>query len=144
MATQAEVQAYISMWESYRASTTPTTARYDQLRQDLYKVRNGKGTYPIYLIHSDPEVMAAAEHYFLSRAWVGNGTYPAWQLRTMTWLYNTGKELGVTPQHNPNNPTTPPSAVQRHFQSQGVTDGEADLAAAGGSAPLVASPPTYW
>lgn len=143
MATQAEVEAYISMWEAYRAAT-PSPARYDLLRQDLYNVRNGLGTYPFYLIHSDDEVMAAAEHYFLSRAWVGSGKYPAWQMRAMTWIYNTGKEWGLTPRHNPDNPVTPPSALQRQFQDRGVADGEADLAASGGSAPLVADPPRYY
>ena len=143
-ANEAVVRDYIERWKTYRKAT-PEPARYMQLKTDLYKVRNGApdAVYPMTLIHPDDEVMACVEHYFLSRAWVGNGIQPAWQMKTMTWIYNTGKEIGVTPQHNPNKPVTPPSAVQRLFQAEGVRDGEADLKASGGTAPRVAKPPMY-
>jgi hypothetical protein len=144
-ATEPIVQDYIDRWIKYR-DTTPEPARYMVLKSDLYNVRNGSpsAVYPMRLIHPDDEVMACVEHYFLSRAWVGNGIQPAWQMRSMTWIYNSGKEYGVTPRHNPSKPVTPPSAVQRKFQDKGVTDGEADLAAGGGSAPRISAPPLYY
>jgi hypothetical protein len=143
-ANELVVRDYIERWKKYREST-PDPQRYLQLKSDLYKVRNGSpdGVFPMRLIHPDDEVMACVEHYFLTRAWVGNGIQPAWQVRSMTWIYNTGKEAGVTPRHNPNKPVTPPSAVQRKFQEEGVTDGEADLKASGGVAPRISAPPTY-
>jgi hypothetical protein len=64
-------------------------------------------------------------------------------MRSMTWVYNSGKELGVTPRHNPSKPVTPPSALQQKFQDEGVADGEKDLKASGGKAPAIAPPPTY-
>ena len=140
----AVVRNLIAAWEIYRGSE-PKPTRYLTLKSDLYKARNGDpaAVYPIRLISTDNEVMAAVEHYFLCRAWVGNGIQPAWQMRAMKSIYNVGKELGVTPRHNPNNPVTPPSALQVTWQNRGIADGEADLKASGKSAPRVAMPPTY-
>jgi hypothetical protein len=143
-ATEPIVRDYIERWKKYR-ETTAEPLRYMVLKKDLYDARNGSpsAVFPMRLIHPDDEVMACVEHYFLSRAWVGNGVYPAWQMRSMTWVYNSGKELGVTPRHNPSKPVTPPSALQQKFQDEGVADGEKDLKASGGKAPAIAPPPTY-
>ena len=140
-----EVQKYITKWQKYRIKID-NPARSDKLRQDLYNVRNGidLSSYPAELTSADDEVMAAAEHYFLCRAWVGNGVQPAWQMRLMSKAYNKGKEWDVTPRHNPDNPTTPPSETQKHFQELGIQHGQDDLKVSGGEAPLVAAPPTYW
>jgi len=58
-------------------------------------------------------------------------------------IYEAGKKLGITPRHNPNNPVTPPSEMQRAFRLEGIRDGELDLARRGGTAPYVAAPPEY-
>jgi len=138
------VWALIRRWEAFRRNE-PIPARFLTLKRDLYNVRNAvPGTsYPASLTDPDDEVMAAVEHYFLCRAWVGNGVQPAWQMRAMTDIYNTGKEYGLTPRHNPNRPVTPPSQMQKDFQALGIADGEADLRVSGRKPPLVAKPPTY-
>jgi hypothetical protein len=143
-ASEPVVRDYIERWKRYRQAI-PEPKRYLQLRKDLYDARNGSPTavFPMTLIHPDEEVMACVEHYFLTRGWVGNGVQPAWQMRSMTSIYDAGKELGVTPRHNPNKPVTPPSAIQRKFQEEGIRDGEADLKASGGKAPTIAKPPLY-
>ncbi|MCX7888594.1 MAG: hypothetical protein N2422_02545 [Rhodobacteraceae bacterium] len=134
----------IRKWEAYRRNE-PIPARFMTLKRDLYNVRNGVPgvIYPPYLVNPDDEIMAAVEHYFLCRAWVGNGVQPAWQLRAMTDIYNLGKEYGLTPRHNPARPVTPPSQMQKDFQAIGIADGEMDLKVSGRTAPLVAKPPTY-
>lgn len=138
------VRSLVAKWEAYR-SGIPKPARYLKLKGDLYKVRNGdpSAVYPITLINTDDEVMAAVEHYYLCRGWVGNGVQPAWQMRAMKGIYNVGKELGVTPRHNPNKPVTPPSPLQVVWQNRGITDGEADLIDSGMTGPTVAMPPVY-
>lgn len=138
------VRSLVAAWEAYRASEAKP-GRYLILKSDLYKVRNGdpSAVFPLKLISPDNEVMAAVEHYFLCRAWVGNGIQPAWQMRAMKGIYNTGKELGVTPRHNPKIPVTPPSALQVVWQNRGIADGEADLKASGKAAPRIGMPPTY-
>jgi hypothetical protein len=138
------VRRLVAAWDNYRGGQA-APGRYLTLKRDLYNVRNGDpfASYPMTLIDPDDEVMAAVEHYFLCRAWVGNGVQPAWQMRAMKTVYNVGKELGVTPRHNPDKPVTPPSALQVAWQNRGIADGEADLKASGGSAPLVAAPPMY-
>src|SRR5262249_31094714 len=137
-------------WIAYRASVTPVTGQFDKLRQDLYQVRNaGRGTnpaigaWPTYLIDPDDGMMASIEHYFLCRAWVGNGVYNASQMRAQTQLYDWGKQHGLTPRHNPNKPTTPLTELQLYAQEHGIQDGEADLAASGQPAPGWKKPPTY-
>lgn len=100
--------------------------------------------WPHRLVDQDDEVMAAVEHYFLCRFWVGSGKYPAWEVRVLKNLYDAGKLLGVTPRHNPGRPVTPPSDLQKKFQNEGITDGERDLAESGNSAHWIALPPKYY
>ena len=114
--TTAEFGRFFALraaWVVYRASVTPVWAQYDQLRQDLYQVRNAGWNgnppitfWPASLIDADDGMMAAIEHYFLCRAWVGNGVFNATQMRAQNTLYDDGKRLHLTPQHNPNKPTT--------------------------------------
>jgi hypothetical protein len=140
----------IAKWKAYRAGL-PEPERYDQLRKDLYQVRNAGwngcpplSTWPPHLLDPDDAMMAAVEHYFLCRAWVGSGTFPAWQVQAMNVVYDLGKMAGLTPRHNPNKPTSPITALQMAAKVAGVRDGQADLAKSGKSAPLVAMPPKYY
>ena len=150
MSKEARVRALIAAWEAYRAPLTGS-ALFCQLKGDLYMVRNPGyqglpplSSWPAPLLDADPEVVAAVEHYFLCRCWVGTGYQPAWQLRAESWVYDKGKQLHATPRSNPNNAPTPPSELQRKFQEEGIRDGEADLKAAGKKAPWIAKPPTYF
>jgi len=100
-------------WTVYRGSIAEPE-RYSQIASDLYQVRNpGVGVnppisfWPAHLIDPDDEIMAAVEHYFLCRDWVGNGKFPVWQVEAMRITYDLGKLLGVTPRHNKHKPTTP-------------------------------------
>ena len=147
----ARFRALRASWIAYRADVQPVTAQFNQLRKDLYEARNagvGKNrpisAWPAHLIDPDDGVMAAVEHYFLCRAWVGNGTYPASEVMVMQDIYNVGKIFGVTPKHNPNKPTTPLSWLQVQAQTNGVRDGEADLKASGKPEPGIQPPPKYW
>lgn len=144
------VNDLIAKWKVYRGSIAEP-GRYCQIKTDLYQVRNAGwqgnppiSVWPAHLIDADDGMMAAVEHYFLCRCWVGNGIYPAWQLRTMNFVYDMGKLAGVTPRHNPNKPTTPLTAIQMACQEAGIRDGEADLKKSGKSAPWVAMPPKYY
>ncbi|MBE7426732.1 MAG: hypothetical protein IT503_05690 [Burkholderiaceae bacterium] len=146
----ARINGLLTAWKAYRAAL-PEPARYCQLKEDLYKVRNAGwngnpplAAWPANLVDPDDSVMAAVEHYFLCRCWVGTGQYPAWQMRAMNGIYDAGKMLGASPRHNPTKPTTPITSTQMAFQEAGVRDGEADLRKSGKTAPLVAKPPTYW
>jgi hypothetical protein len=146
----ARVNDLIAKWKAFRSSIGEPE-RYCQIKGDLYKVRNAGwqsnppiSVWPVHLIDPDDGVMAAVEHYFLCRCWVGNGIYPAWQVRAMGMIYDLGKMAGVTPQHNPTKPTTPPTAVQMACKEAGIRDGEKDLAASGKEAPLVTKPPVYY
>jgi hypothetical protein len=146
MPDRVRVQQLIDRWIAYRAGI-PEPGRYCTLKRDLYNVRNPPldGPYPLTLIDVDDQNNAAVEHYFLTRCWVGTGEYPAWQVRQLVSVYNTGKSLGVTPRHNPNKPTTPPSEVQKEFQAKGIADGEKDLAASGQDPPILPrKPPMYY
>lgn len=150
MSKETRVRELIVRWTSYRA-TIPESRRYCELKNDLYQVRNPGfngspplSAWPAHLLDSDPEVMAAVEHYFLCRCWVGTGQYPAWEVRALRDIYDFGKRLGITPRHNPNNPTTPPSQLQRRFQEEGITHGQHDLQHWGRSAPTVTAPPRYY
>ena len=149
MSKEKIVWSLIKEWIKFRNGHL-TTPDYCQLKTDLYQARNpgfngspALSHWPAHLISSDTEIMAAVEHYFLARCWVGTGVQPAWQLRAMSSIYNFGKHLGITPQHNPNNPVTPPSDLQSKFQNYGIVAGEADLATSGVTAPSIAPPPTY-
>ena len=149
MAKDARVRQLIAKWSGYRGSMAEPS-RYCTLKSDLYCARNpGFGgcpalsAWPANLLDSDDEVMASVEHYFLTRCWVGTGQYPAWEVRALRDVYELGKRWGVTPRHNPSRPVTPPSAMQRRFQEEGIRDGETDLARSGGSAPAIAVPPRY-
>ena len=139
-----------SKWSAYRSSVDEPE-RYCTIREDLYKVRNPDwngnppiSAWPADLVDADDGMMAAVEHYFLCRCWVGNAIYPAWEVKTMNAIYDWGKILGVTPKHNPNKPTSPPSALQMAAKIAGVRDGESDLKKSGKSAPWITSPPKYW
>jgi len=150
MPKEATVRTLIAGWNAYRGALSGSD-RYCQLKNDLYCVRNpgfnrcpALSAWPPHLVDPDDEIMAAVEHYFLTRCWVGTGQFPAWQMRAMRDIYDAGKRLGLTPRHNPNNPVTPPSPLQRRFQNEGIRDGERDLARSGRSAPWVASPPRYY
>ena len=150
MATEARIRELIGLWAKYRTAVDGTVS-YCQLKQDLYIVRNAGyngnpplTAWPPELIDSDDEVLAATEHYFLNRCWVGTGVQPAWQMRLMTAVYDAGKKAGITPRHNKDKPVTPPSDLQKKFQREGIADGEKDLAAGGLTAPKIASPPKYW
>ena len=140
----------LAKWKTYRADIAEPE-RYCQLKADLYQVRNADwngnppiSVWPADLIDSDDGMMASVEHYFLCRCWVGTGVFPAWQMQSMNFVYNMGKIAGVSPRHNPNKPTTPPSAVQMAAQIAGIRDGEQDLKKSGKSAPIVAMPPKYY
>jgi len=140
----------IAKWKSYRAPLADSDL-YCQLRQDLYQVRNAGwdgnpplADWPPDLVDPDDSMMAAVEHYFLCRCWVGTGQFPAWQMRAMNHVYDIGKMAGITPQHNPNKPTSKLTLLQMAAKEAGVRDGEADLAKSGKSAPLIAKPPKYY
>lgn len=146
----ARVNDLIAKWKAYRIGIVEPD-RYCQLKTDLYTVRNAGwngnppiSTWPAHLIDTDDGIMAAVEHYFLCRCWVGTGVYPAWQLRVMNFVYDMGKLASVTPRHNPNKPTTPLTACQMACQEAGIRDGERDLAKTGKTAPMVAKPPQYF
>jgi hypothetical protein len=150
MSKEDRVRELIRLWIRSREDLEGST-RYCQLASDLYQVRNPGfndspplSHWPPRLVDSDSEVMAAVEHYFLTRCWVGSGQYPTWQVRAMRDVYGLGKRLGVTPRHNPDNPATPPSELQRQFQDEGIRHGQSDLTMSGGEAPLMATPPRYW
>jgi hypothetical protein len=149
-AQTARLNDLLSKWKAYRGSIVEPD-RYCQIKNDLYQVRNAGwsgnppiSTWPPTLIDPDDGMMAAVEHYFLCRCWVGTGAYPAWQMRAMNTIYDLGKIAGVTPRHNPTKPTTPPTALQMAAKEAGIRDGESDLAKSGKSAPWVAKPPKYF
>lgn len=148
--TQAAATPDARVRELIRAWVAQYGPNYGRLATYLYQVRNPgfNGSPPLshwpeHLIGETDEINAAVEHYFLCRSLVGSGAQPAWQMRLQRDIYEMGKRAGITPRHNPDNPTTPPSALQRRFQDEGIADGERDLAASGDSAPLVAPPLTY-
>lgn len=144
MSKELKIKRLISNWSSHHKWD------YCRISQDLYCVRNPsfRGcpplmAWPSHLLDPDPEVVSSVEHYFLCRCWVGTGMIPAWQMRAMRDIYVVGKKLGLTPRHNPNNPTQPPSMLRIRFQNQGIQDGEMDLLKSGKKAPLAAIPPKY-
>jgi hypothetical protein len=149
-AKTARLNELLSKWKIYR-SDIDEPERYTQLRKDLYQVRNPDwdgnpplSSWPPDLIDPDDGMMAAVEHYFLCRAWIGAGVFPTWQLQTMNFIYNMGKMAGVTPRHNPNKPTSPLTALQMAAQVAGIRDGEKDLKASGKSSPWIGQPPKYY
>ena len=136
-------------WRAYGAPLTDPQLSCT-LKGYLYSVRNAGwngnppiSVWPAHLIDPDDGIMAAVEHYFLCRCWVGTGEQPAWQMRAMNNIYDIGKILGVTPRHNPNRPPSPPTALQMAAIEAGVREGEADLARSGASGPWISRPPTY-
>lgn len=152
MATASEVSRFkelIRNWTLYRASL-PEADRYEQIRLDLKQVRNPGwqgnpplSSWPPNLIDPDGAMVAAVEHYFVCRSWVGSGKFPAWQMMSMSAIYDAGKMLGLSPRHNPKQPTTQLTSLQMWAQAEGVRDGGKDLQASGKSAPAVAMPPKY-
>ena len=148
--TFGRVNQLIAAWIAYR-SAMAEPERYCELKSDLYKVRNaGWGSnppisaWPPHLVDTDDRVMAAVEHYFLCRCWVGTGQYPAWEVKALVIAYDTGKMIGLSPRHNPNKPTTPITSLQINFQAAGIRDGEADLLKSRQSPPSMQLPPKYW
>ncbi|BBU31921.1 hypothetical protein BTHE68_56550 [Burkholderia sp. THE68] len=146
----ARMNELIAKWNSFRVDI-PAPERFDQIRRDLYQVRNAGwdgnppiGTWPPELVDPDDAMMAAVEHYYLCRAWVGSGKFPAWEMSVLNFIYDAGKVVGASPRHNPNKPTTKLSSLQLTAQKNGVRDGKVDLATSGQSAPWAASPPKYW
>ena len=145
------VRVRIMKWESYR-STEKAPGRYANLKFDLYVVRNPKkypenyAVIPADLIDDRDEINAAVEHYFLCRAWIGNGEFSAAQMSAMVGVYNLGKRIGITPRNNPDNPTTPPSDLQKYFQQRGIDDGITDAKLYGTGAPpfSIKAPPKYF
>jgi hypothetical protein len=144
------VRSLIVKWKAYR-SVIAEPERYGKLAEDLYIVRNAgfngnpsPPNYPSDLVDPDDATMASVEHYFLCRSWVGSGYMPAWELRKVSDAYDYGKQLGITPRHNPNKPVTPPSAMQKEFQEEGIRDGESDLLTSGKDKPTYTSPPKYY
>jgi hypothetical protein len=140
----------ISRWKDFRVALLEP-ARYCQIKDDLYQVRNAGwdsnppiGAWPPALVDPDDSMMAAVEHYFLARCWVGIGKFPAWQMRAMNHIYDLGKVLGATPRHNPNKPTSKLTVLQMAAKEAGVRDGESDLAKSGKRAPSIAAPPKYY
>lgn len=125
------VWARINKWNTYQ-SKIDEPKRYLQLKRDLWVVRNPEKAQHEYdllpgeLIDDRDEINASVEHYFLCRAWVGNGVYSAAQMTAMNAIYNTGKSIGITPRSNPNHPVTPASDMQKYFQRRGVDDGVSD------------------
>src|SRR5271165_3600678 len=104
-------------WKIF-CSKTPEPERYCEISGDLYQVRNAGwngnkplGAWPADLVDSDDAMMAAVEHYFLCRCWVGTAKFPAWEVRAMDVIYDLEKIGGVTPRHNPNKPTSRPTAL---------------------------------
>ena len=147
---EARARALIKAWAK-RYLDDPGHVRSEKLRKELWQVRNPGvngapelSEWPQDLIDKDDEVMAAVEHYYLCRAWVGNGVYPAWQLKAMKGIYNLGKKAGVTPRSNPDKAVTPVSDMQVSLQDEGIRMGELDLVVAGKEAPAVAMPVKYW
>jgi hypothetical protein len=139
----------IAKWRAHRAPLTDPDLSC-QIKDDLKQVRNPGwngnpplSSWPALLVDSDDGMNAAVEHYFLCRCWVGSGKYPAWQMRSMSVIYDAGKYAGVTPSHNPAKPTTPLTPLQVFAKALGVKDGEADLLASKKSAPLFGAPPKY-
>jgi hypothetical protein len=144
------VRALIVKWKAYR-SVIAEPERYGKLAEDLYIVRNAgfngnpsPPNYPSELVDPDDATMASVEHYFLCRSWVGSGYMPAWELRKVADIYDYGKQLGITPRHNPNKPVTPPSTMQKEFQEEGIRDGESDLLTSAKDTPSYTSPPKYY
>ena len=140
----------IAKWKSFRVAL-PVATLHCQLKDDLYQVRNAGweanppiGDWPPDLVDPDDATMAAVEHYFLCRCWVGTGKFPAWQMRVMNHLYDIGKMAGVAPRHNPNKSTSKLTLLQMAAKEAGVRDGETDLAKSGKAAPWVAAPPKYY
>ncbi|MEO8755478.1 MAG: hypothetical protein ABI624_22680 [Casimicrobiaceae bacterium] len=145
----ARVNELLAKWKAHRAGI-PEPDRYCQLKADLYQVRNAGwksnpplSSWPADLVDADDGIMAAVEHYFLCRCWIGTAEFPSWELRTLNMVYDMGKLAGVTPRHNPTKPTTPLTAVQMASKEAGIRDGEIDLAKSGKSAPWIKAPPKY-
>lgn len=141
---EPKIRALLTAWRVYRMRDIC------KISKDLYCVRNpgfhgcpSLKFWPTHLIDPDPEIVSSVEHYFLCRCLVGRGRVPAWEMRLIRDVYVAGKMIGITPRHNPSNPTLPPSALRYRFQNEGIMDGERDLAKSGKSAPIVSTPPTY-
>lgn len=77
------------------------------------------------------ENIAAAEHYMLARSWVATGFVPLDQMVSQILVYNAAKKtaqqipgLEYLMRHDPNKPTTPPSAVAVKKALEGAYLGE--------------------
>jgi hypothetical protein len=135
--------------QQYESTQEPE--RYAVIAQALYKVRNAGwddnpdlSVWPKSLLDPDDSIMAALEHYFLCRGWVGNGAIPEWEVRQLTSIYDFGKFLRVVPRHNPNKPVTKMTPLQAIAQEAGIQDGAADKEKFKVDAPRIVNPPAYY
>lgn len=150
---ESTIRALIERWNRHYSTVLgikSATERSERIAHDLYLVRNaGFGgvspppNLPGNLVDKDDEIMACVEHYFLTRDWVANGKYPAWEARTLSGIYHLGKRIGVAPRHNKAKPVTSASPLQRALQLEGIKDGTIDRKLAGIQSPLVRKPPKY-
>jgi hypothetical protein len=85
---------------------------------------------PAGALSNDGEVVAAAEHYFFARSQVATGRYSSTNMSAYIHLYQLAKSTGLDLRHNKDNPTTPPSGLQKTWALLGVSDGKQDLATA--------------
>jgi hypothetical protein len=147
MGKEARVDELIAKWNTYRTGN-PEPERYLVLSRDLYNIRNDVVVTPPFpddLNDPDPEVMAAVEHYYLCRGWVGNGVFPASQVANMVVLYDLGKLAHVTPRHNKSKPVTPMSWMQFKYQNKGMNDGSRDAKRFNVDTPILwKKPPKYF
>ena len=147
MGKEARVDELIAKWNNYR-SQSPEPGRYQELSHDLYNIRNDIAVTPPFpsdLNDSDPEVMAAVEHYYLCRGWIGNGVYPPDQVAAMVLLYDAGKLAHVTPRHNKSKPVTRMSWMQFVYQNKGMNDGIKDAKRFNVDTPILwKAPPKYF
>ena len=118
----------IGAWERYRIGEKQPE-RYLTLWKDVRNARRRVATeaYPEHLYDMDDEVMAATEHYFLCRAWVGNGVRPAWQMRSIKGVYNLLKQYDLVSRTDPKFPVSPLSEMQVRFQDEGINAGLKDM-----------------
>ena len=107
---------------------SPDVAKIEECQEKFYNYRNRNLPLPPTHVSSDPDVMIALEHYFYARSMVAKGEYSRINMEAMTRTYQAAKGLGFDLRHNPNQPTSPPSAFQRDWGVRGALDGEADLA----------------
>jgi hypothetical protein len=123
-----DVQSLIQAWTRYGVELGPQK-QLDTIKNALYAYRNGlmsEKELPATLVSPDGEVMAAVEHYFYARSEVCSAEYSLTNMKTMIVSYQVAKALGLDLRHNKNNPTSPPSELQKQWALRGADDGERD------------------